>query len=86
MAFQEKANRFKRQPEKNSSASNNGRTPGAVKFSTDTERLQHVNSIRKAPVGAQMKRVIDLLFEVYIILQFHLFYMIKKSVLWFIHV
>ncbi|KAL9328690.1 hypothetical protein ACSQ67_003693 [Phaseolus vulgaris] len=63
MAFQEKANRFKRQPEKNSSASNNGRTPGAVKFSTDTERLQHVNSIRKAPVGAQMKRVIDLLFE-----------------------
>ena len=36
----------------------------AVKFSNDTERLQHINSIRKAPVGAQMKRVIDLLFEV----------------------
>ena len=35
-----------------------------VKFSTDTERLQHINSIRKAPVGAQMKRVIDLLYEV----------------------
>ncbi|KAL7138544.1 hypothetical protein ABFS83_10G170900 [Erythranthe nasuta] len=37
--------------------------PTPVKFSNDTERLQHINSIRKAPVGAQMKRVIDLLFE-----------------------
>ena len=36
----------------------------AVKFSNDTERLQHINSIRKAPVGAQMKRVINLLLEV----------------------
>ncbi|KAL5727573.1 hypothetical protein ACHQM5_000755 [Ranunculus cassubicifolius] len=35
----------------------------AVKFSNDTERLQHINSIRKSPVGAQMKRVIDLLLE-----------------------
>ena len=35
-----------------------------VKFSNDTERLQHINSIRKAPVGAQMKRVINLLLEV----------------------
>ncbi|KAM1097154.1 hypothetical protein ACFX19_014845 [Malus domestica] len=35
----------------------------AVKFSNDTERLQHINTIRKAPVGAQMKRVIDLLRE-----------------------
>lgn len=35
-----------------------------VKFSDDTERLQHINSIRKAPVGAQMKRVIDHLFKV----------------------
>ncbi|PON74488.1 Transcription initiation factor [Parasponia andersonii] len=34
-----------------------------VKFSNDTERLQHINSIRKAPAGAQIKRVIDLLFE-----------------------
>ncbi|EOA17150.1 hypothetical protein CARUB_v10005418mg [Capsella rubella] len=33
-----------------------------VKFSKDTERLQNINSIRKAPVGAQIKRVIDLLF------------------------
>ncbi|KAI4377691.1 hypothetical protein MLD38_015278 [Melastoma candidum] len=42
----------------------NGKAPfPAVKFSNDTERLQHINSIRKAPVGAQMKRVIDLLFE-----------------------
>lgn len=67
MAFQEKQNRFKRQPEKSASASQYGRTPAPIKFSNDTERLQHVNSIRKAPVGAQMKRVIDLLFEVYII-------------------
>ncbi|XP_045823247.1 general transcription factor IIE subunit 2-like [Trifolium pratense] len=44
--------------------STNGRnaTTG-IKFSKDTERLQHINSIRKAPVGAQMKRVIDLLLE-----------------------
>ncbi|KAG2683030.1 hypothetical protein I3843_10G013100 [Carya illinoinensis] len=42
----------------------NARTPApAVKFSNDTERLQHINSIRKAPVGAQIKRVIDLLLE-----------------------
>lgn len=42
----------------------NGRNTAApVKFSNDTERLQHINSIRKAPVGAQMKRVIDLLLE-----------------------
>ncbi|CDP09781.1 unnamed protein product [Coffea canephora] len=34
-----------------------------IKFSNDTERLQHINSIRKAPVGAQIKRVIDLLLE-----------------------
>ncbi|TKY60598.1 General transcription factor IIE subunit 2 [Spatholobus suberectus] len=46
------------------SASANGRNAvPAVKFSNDTERLQHINSIRKAPVGAQMKRVIDLLLE-----------------------
>ncbi|KAF5746084.1 Transcription initiation factor IIE subunit beta [Tripterygium wilfordii] len=37
--------------------------PPSVKFSNDTERLQHINSIRKGPVGAQIKRVIDLLFE-----------------------
>jgi transcription initiation factor TFIIE subunit beta len=36
----------------------------AVKFSNDTERLQHINSIRKSPVGAQIKRVINLLLEV----------------------
>ncbi|XP_028804735.1 uncharacterized protein LOC114759686 [Neltuma alba] len=46
------------------SASSNGRTQApANKFSNDTERLQHINSIRKAPIGAQMKRVIGLLFE-----------------------
>lgn len=46
------------------SASASGKAPAApVKFSNDTERLQHINSIRKAPVGAQIKKVIDLLFE-----------------------
>lgn len=38
-------------------------TVAPVKFSNDTERLQHINNIRKSPVGAQIKRVIDLLFE-----------------------
>ncbi|KAL1830529.1 hypothetical protein ACET3Z_000180 [Daucus carota] len=42
----------------------NAKSPApAVKFSSDTERLQHINSIRKAPVGAQIKRVINLLLE-----------------------
>ncbi|KAI4347654.1 hypothetical protein L6164_008446 [Bauhinia variegata] len=50
--------------QKSTPASANARAPAsAVKFSNDTERLQHINSIRKAPVGAQMKRVIDLLYE-----------------------
>ncbi|KMZ74284.1 putative Transcription initiation factor IIE subunit beta [Zostera marina] len=35
----------------------------AIKFSYDTERLQQVSTIRKSPVGAQIKRVIDLLLE-----------------------
>ncbi|KAG5228370.1 transcription factor IIE [Salix suchowensis] len=44
--------------------STSARAPApAVKFSNDTERLQHINSIRKAPAGAQIKRVIDLLLE-----------------------
>ncbi|RLN41943.1 hypothetical protein C2845_PM01G04800 [Panicum miliaceum] len=34
-----------------------------IKFSDDTERLQHINSIRKSTVGAQMKLVIDLLYN-----------------------
>ena len=46
-----------------SSAANGRATTSAVKFSNDTERLQHINNIRKTPVGAQMKRVIDLLLE-----------------------
>ncbi|KAL6501663.1 hypothetical protein OROGR_026796 [Orobanche gracilis] len=43
----------------------NGKSPTApaVKFSDDTKQLQYINSIRKAPVGAQIKRVIGLLFE-----------------------
>ncbi|PSS11425.1 GTPase [Actinidia chinensis var. chinensis] len=45
-------------------SSTNTKSPApAVKFSNDTERLQHINSIRKAPVGAQIKRIIDLLLE-----------------------
>lgn len=48
----------------NASSSANARPPApAVKFSNDTERLQIINSIRRAPVGAQIKRVIDLLLE-----------------------
>lgn len=73
MALQGKLDRFKKQQEKcqsnlasiaaSKTASATPTPPVAVKFSNDTERLQHINSIRKAPVGAQMKRVIDLLFE-----------------------
>lgn len=76
MALQGKLDRFKKQQEKcqsnlasiaaSKTASATPTPPVAVKFSNDTERLQHINSIRKAPVGAQMKRVIDLLFEVWI--------------------
>jgi len=36
-----------------------------IKFSNDTERLQHINSIRKSPVGAQIKLVIELLYKVF---------------------
>ncbi|RWR95860.1 transcription initiation factor IIE subunit beta [Cinnamomum micranthum f. kanehirae] len=46
-----------------STSSSSSRAPAAVKFSNDTERLQHINTIRKSPVGAQIKRVIDLLLE-----------------------
>lgn len=54
---------------------NNPRTPGPqVKFSNDTERLQHINSIRKAPVGAQIKKVIGLLYEVCLLLLSILFF------------
>lgn len=45
----------------------NARSPeAAVKFSSDTDRLSHINSIRKAPIGAQMKRVINFILEVHI--------------------
>jgi len=40
------------------------RSSQSIKFSNDTERLQHINSIRKSPVGAQMKLVIELLYKV----------------------
>lgn len=35
-----------------------------IKFSNDTERLQHINSIRKSAVGVQIKLVIELLYKV----------------------
>ncbi|KAJ6712436.1 TRANSCRIPTION INITIATION FACTOR IIE BETA SUBUNIT [Salix purpurea] len=70
MALQEQLDRFKKQQEKCQSTlttappSTSARAPAPpVKFSNDTERLQHINSIRKAPAGAQIKRVIDLLLE-----------------------
>lgn len=56
------SNSHKKAPASTSSAPAKPLTP-AVKFSNDTERLQHINSIRKSPVGAQIKRVIDLLYE-----------------------
>ncbi|KAL6660205.1 hypothetical protein ACP70R_002327 [Stipagrostis hirtigluma subsp. patula] len=34
-----------------------------IKFSNDTERLQHINSVRKSPDGAQLKLVIELLYK-----------------------
>lgn len=34
-----------------------------VKFSNDTQRLQHINQIKNSPVGAQIKLVIDLLYQ-----------------------
>jgi transcription initiation factor TFIIE subunit beta len=53
-------------------ASSNGRnSKTGVKFSNDTERLQQINNIRKAPVGAQMERVIDLLLEVILAFAFN---------------
>ncbi|XP_031504997.1 uncharacterized protein LOC116267429 [Nymphaea colorata] len=39
------------------------KSPVPLKFSNETERLQYINSIRKSPVGAQIKRVLDLLRE-----------------------
>ncbi|XP_051137690.1 uncharacterized protein LOC127255936 [Andrographis paniculata] len=46
-----------------SSFANGKSSAPAVKFSNDTERLQHINSVRRGPVGSQIKRVIDLLYE-----------------------
>ncbi|CAH9072900.1 unnamed protein product [Cuscuta epithymum] len=61
-----KAGSSKSTPPKSAATSStaNAKSPStAIKFSNDTERLQIINSIRKAPVGAQMKRVIDLLLD-----------------------
>lgn len=62
--------------------SSNAKSPAPpVKFSNDTERLQHINSIRKAPVGAQIKRVIQLLLEVnYFPLRYYLYSSIHSFV------
>ncbi|KAK6137627.1 hypothetical protein DH2020_028653 [Rehmannia glutinosa] len=62
-AASSKANSSKSMSSSTSSLANAKSPAPPVKFSNDTERLQHINSIRKAPVGAQIKRVIDLLFE-----------------------
>ncbi|KAL5219171.1 hypothetical protein ABZP36_019855 [Zizania latifolia] len=37
--------------------------PQQIKFSEDTQRLQIINSVRKSPVGAQIKLVIELLYK-----------------------
>ncbi|KAK2631093.1 hypothetical protein EUGRSUZ_L03418 [Eucalyptus grandis] len=74
MALQEQLNKFKKQPEKCQSTltsivarAGSTSTPAmpmpAPPFSDDTERLKNITGIRKAPVGAQMKHVIDLLYE-----------------------
>lgn len=46
-----------------SSSANKKPAAPVGKFSNNTEQLQLINNIRKAPVGAQIKRVINLLFE-----------------------
>ncbi|XP_057764219.1 uncharacterized protein LOC130985309 isoform X2 [Salvia miltiorrhiza] len=50
-------------PSSMSSLANTKSAAGPAKFSENTEHLQEINSIRKAPVGAQIKRVINLLFK-----------------------
>ncbi|RCV46300.1 hypothetical protein SETIT_9G520600v2 [Setaria italica] len=67
MALNERLNKFKQQP-KVAPGFRPANAPFApvkplqpVKFSDDTERLQHINSIRKSTVGAQIKLVIILL-------------------------
>lgn len=50
-------------PSSMSTLTNSKSAATPAKFSERTEQLQTINSIRKAPVGAQIKRVIDLLFE-----------------------
>lgn len=52
-------------PSSMSTLTNSKSAATPAKFSERTEQLQTINSIRKAPVGAQIKRVIDLLFEVF---------------------
>nr|TKV97911.1 hypothetical protein SEVIR_9G525400v2 [Setaria viridis] len=70
MALNERLNKFKQQQERPKVAPGfrPANAPFApvkplqpVKFSDDTERLQHINSIRKSTVGAQIKLVIVLL-------------------------
>ncbi|KAF9617581.1 hypothetical protein IFM89_037393 [Coptis chinensis] len=54
-SLQESLNKFKQQQGKVQST--------LTSIASRPERLQHINSIRKSPVGAQIKRVIDLLFD-----------------------
>ncbi|KAH7656539.1 Transcription initiation factor IIE beta subunit protein, partial [Dioscorea alata] len=57
IAMQERLNKFMEQHHKRQA------TLPSVKFSGDNERLQHIDAIGQLPVGAQIKRVIDLLLE-----------------------
>ncbi|XP_047951640.1 uncharacterized protein LOC125196994 [Salvia hispanica] len=50
-------------PLSTSNLANTKSAAAPTKFSENTEHLQEINSIRKAPVGAQIKRVINLLFK-----------------------
>lgn len=56
--MQERLNKFMEKHQKRQA------TFPSVKFSGDNERLQHIDAIEQLPVGAQIKRVIDLLLEV----------------------
>ncbi|XP_039145667.1 uncharacterized protein LOC120282903 [Dioscorea cayenensis subsp. rotundata] len=57
IAMQERLNKFMEKHQKRQA------TFPSVKFSGDNERLQHIDAIEQLPVGAQIKRVIDLLLE-----------------------
>ncbi|KAI3899448.1 hypothetical protein MKW92_010146, partial [Papaver armeniacum] len=75
MSLQEQLARFKQQQQEKCQSTLSRSTPRfatsssiaakapAVKFSNDTERLLHINTIRKAPIEAQLRRVIAIMYE-----------------------